>query len=154
MSHYLALTSLLGAQPDAAWVELARKLGVNRQDLPWLIAAAALVLVALLVTSIWLTLRAVTARRKQLCNDGTQLFLELCRVHQLDRASRRLLQRLAIAHDLKQPALLFVEPERYDSDELAASWQSSQEKLAALRDALFANSMNDPKDEALAIVAQ
>lgn len=153
MSQPLLLTSLLGAQADA-WAELARNLGVNRQDLPWMIAVAVLALVALLGTGIWLTLRTLAARKQLRSNDGMQLFLELCRVHQLDRASRRLLQRLATAHELKHPALLFVEPQRYDSNELDASWQSSHDKLVALRDLLFAHPIVEPQEETLAVVAQ
>ena len=114
MNTHLGLANLLGAQPDAFWQELARSIGVNRQDLPWLIAVAVLALLAVLGTGVWLTLHALAARRHHPCNDGMKLFLELCRAHQLDRASRRLLQRLANAHGLSQPAVLFVEPERYD----------------------------------------
>jgi hypothetical protein len=66
-----------------------------------------------------------------------ELFRELCRVHRLDWSSRRLLKRLAAEWEMTSPALLFIEPERFNAARLPADWQESAEQLNQLRQQLF-----------------
>jgi len=66
-----------------------------------------------------------------------ELFRELCRVHRLDWSSRRLLKRLAAEWEMTSPALLFIEPERFNAARLPADWQSSAEQLNQIRQQLF-----------------
>ena len=66
-----------------------------------------------------------------------ELFRELCRVHRLDWSSRRLLKRLAAEWEMTSPALLFIEPERFNAARLPADWQDRAERLGQLRQQLF-----------------
>jgi len=66
-----------------------------------------------------------------------ELFRELCRVHQLDWSSRRLLQRLAAEWEMTSPALLFVEPERFNVVRLPMEWHEETDRLEKLRAKLF-----------------
>jgi hypothetical protein len=66
-----------------------------------------------------------------------ELFRELCRVHRLDWSSRRLLKRLAAEWEMTSPALLFIEPERFNAARLPADWQDRAARLAQLRQQLF-----------------
>jgi len=66
-----------------------------------------------------------------------ELFRELCRVHRLDWSSRRLLKRLAAEWEMTSPALLFIEPERFNAARLPADWQSNAEQLNQIRQQLF-----------------
>lgn len=66
-----------------------------------------------------------------------ELFRELCRVHRLDWSSRRLLRRLAAEWEMTSPALLFVEPERFNAARLPPDWQPSANQLERIRQRLF-----------------
>jgi hypothetical protein len=66
-----------------------------------------------------------------------ELFRELCRVHRLDWSSRRLLKRLAAEWEMTSPALLFIEPERFNAMRLPAEWQEKSHELEQLRHQLF-----------------
>lgn len=66
-----------------------------------------------------------------------ELFRELCRVHRLDWSSRRLLKRLAAEWEMASPALLFIEPERFNAARLPADWHSKSHQLEQLRQHLF-----------------
>ncbi|MBP90819.1 MAG: hypothetical protein CMJ64_29600 [Planctomycetaceae bacterium] len=65
---------------------------------------------------------------------------ELCRAHQLDWSSRQLLQSLAKAHRLADPARIFVEPRRFNSDKLGPAFAKCEPRLAQLRQQLFTES--------------
>jgi hypothetical protein len=67
-----------------------------------------------------------------------ELFRELCRVHQLDWSTRRLLKRLAVEWEMTSPALLFVEPERFNVSRLPTEWRENAARLEQLRERLFA----------------
>lgn len=67
-----------------------------------------------------------------------ELFRELCRLHQLDWSSRRLLKRLAAEWEMTSPALLFVEPERFNVARLPMEWHEETDRLEQLRTKLFA----------------
>jgi hypothetical protein len=62
---------------------------------------------------------------------------ELCRGHELDQVSRRLLRSLATWHRLAQPARLFVEPQWFDAASLSEPLRMRQAELERLRDRLF-----------------
>lgn len=66
-----------------------------------------------------------------------ELFRELCRVHRIDWSHRRLLKRLAAEWEMTSPALLFVEPERFNAARLPADWQEKAVELEQLRQQLF-----------------
>jgi hypothetical protein len=71
------------------------------------------------------------------CDDPHKLFRELCLVHQLDRASRRLLLMLAGAHKLTQPAQVFVTPGAFETTRLPSSLRGRSAEIAKLRARLF-----------------
>ena len=98
---------------------------------------AAIVLVSLVLAIVFLSrYSAWRARRRTLARPGA-LFDDLCRVHQLDRARRKLLVRLAARWQLKSPALLFVEVERFDPNRVPAELAAQHANLAELRRILF-----------------
>jgi len=66
-----------------------------------------------------------------------ELFRELCRAHGLNWSSRRLLKRLAAEWELPSPALLFVEPERFNATRLPPNWRGDAARLENLRERLF-----------------
>lgn len=67
-----------------------------------------------------------------------RLFRELCDAHQLDTSTRALLRDLARAHGMSQPAMLFLERERFRTDRLNPSWRTRATELEALAARLFA----------------
>ena len=66
------------------------------------------------------------------------LFLSLCKAHRLRWAEQWLLWRVARAQKLRDPARLFLEPERFRPAGLGAALQSRSAELENLRDRLFA----------------
>jgi hypothetical protein len=71
------------------------------------------------------------------CDDPPKLFRELCGVHGLDRASRRLLWRLSQACGFAQPAQVFLTPGAFDADRLPPPLQKHAAELKRLRERLF-----------------
>ncbi len=70
-------------------------------------------------------------------NSSAKLFRELCAMHGLGRASRRLLKRLAEARGLTNPAMLFVEPQYFDARSLPAELKSFAKELRRIGEMLF-----------------
>jgi len=80
-----------------------------------------LLIVALFVGLGLLSRMLARRDKRQLYNSPRALFNALCRVHDLDARSRRLLKRLAADRGLECPAQLFLSPDCFDS----ASWGPS-----------------------------
>lgn len=76
--------------------------------------------------------------RRRTYNSPQALFRELCRAHGLDRASRRLLAQLARWQRLEHPALLFVEPNRFEPANLSPYLSTQRRAFESLRNRLFA----------------
>jgi hypothetical protein len=70
-------------------------------------------------------------------DSAPELFRELCRLHRLDWSSRRLLRRLAAEWEMTSPALLFIEPERFNAARLPVEWQEKSQDLERIRQRLF-----------------
>ena len=98
----------------------------------WLAVAA--VLIAAVCGVFYLVNRMVHRRRHY---NHAALFGQLCRLHELDAGSRRLLKRLAGQHNLPQPARLFVDPRWLDSAAAAGTPPNRRAELTALRHRLF-----------------
>lgn len=96
--------------------------------------------IAIVAAIVWLITRYVKLREKRNACSAQHLFHELCRAHQLDWPSRQLLQALAKAHGLADPARIFVEPHRFNTDKLGPAFANCEPRLAALRQRLFAES--------------
>jgi hypothetical protein len=104
-------------------------------DTEWTILAGLSVVLALvLLISHWISRR----RQKEFwCDSSSQLFRQLCRAHRLDRANRRLLQKLAASRGVESAADLFVEPDNFDAAKLPSALNSSANELRQLRHELF-----------------
>jgi hypothetical protein len=101
--------------------------------LTWvLLVAGVFVLIAFIAS--------IVARRdkRRLYNSPRALFRELCRAHQLDGPSCRLLRRLARRQRLAQPARLFLEPRWFDPADAGPELESQRAELAELCKRLFA----------------
>lgn len=86
----------------------------------------------------WAALHYWSRLRKQYLhnsNDPKSLYLELCRVHRLNRAERGLLLRAIEMQKPAQPGLLFVDPEPLGAMQRSSS--PDAEAFAALSDKLF-----------------
>ena len=70
-------------------------------------------------------------------NSQLGLFVALCRAHRLSWRERWLLWRVAAAHQLHDPARLFLEMQWYDSAQLPQRLRAYSSQLAILRDRLI-----------------
>jgi hypothetical protein len=66
-----------------------------------------------------------------------RLFGELCRAHRIGLTDRRLLKQLAGARNLSHPAILFVDPECFETDTLPPDLKQSAQDIHRLRERLF-----------------
>ncbi len=71
-------------------------------------------------------------------DSSRMLLLSLCKAHGLCWSDRWLLWRVARAWRLKEPAQLFLEPERLDPEQLPPALRPRKERLELLRERLFA----------------
>ena len=62
----------------------------------------------------WMISRVANIRELRGSNHPRELFFELCRAHQLNRAQQRLLERVARHYRLVQPARVFIEPALFE----------------------------------------
>jgi len=136
MSCPAPASALLLAPPtwgSAAIGVLARRAdGADGQTLLLWLAAAAAVITA--VSLLCYFANRTVQRRRRYSRAG--LFGQLCRLHNLDRRSRRLLKRLAGRYEVSQPSRLLVDPRWLDS--AAASVPPARRaELTALRQRLF-----------------
>ena len=76
--------------------------------------------------------------KKRAANSPLRLFWELCRTHKIKLSQRWLLWRIARAHELQDPGILFVEPELFDADLLGAAFKGKAAAIASLHRQLFA----------------
>ena len=73
----------------------------------------------------------------QPCDNPWKLFRELCRVHNLDGSSQRLLAQLTVARRFEQPAQVFLTPGAFEPADLPASMKDRADQLLRLRSQLF-----------------
>jgi hypothetical protein len=103
----------------------------------------------LIVVGIFIVL-AVVARvlgrhdKHRLFNNPRVLFKALCRAHELDRAARRLLMRIARAQELNPPARLFLEPKLFELQRLGPAFQSRQAEIESLASKIFGDRETEP----------
>lgn len=137
------------AAPLLASREMLRNLGSGFREkratfeptdlIPWVAVLVGL-FIALVLLSRWLSRRD----RSQHFNSPRALFGALCQLHDLDRVARKLLRELAAHHKLAQPARLFLEPDRFEPNQLSPSLLARQPALEAVRARLF--SLTAPAD--------
>ena len=66
----------------------------------------------------WRIARHVAMRDGRSYYSSKRVFQDLCRLHELDLPSRRLLQRLAKSRQLEHPGRLFLEPSWFEGAEI------------------------------------
>lgn len=97
---------------------------------------AAILLLVIGVTTVFIVRHLKQREGQTFCNTR-RLFLDLCRLHELNAGQRRLLRRLAQAHGLTDAARLFVEPAYFRTAGLATELRADPETIAALSRRLF-----------------
>lgn len=138
---YPVCTAHLLLQADLFGARGIRDIGRYRssvdtgQVLVYLIIAA--VAIAAVCLGIYFGTR-MTQRRRY--NSHGSLFAGLCRLHGLDRGTRRLLKQVARHHRLRYPARVFTEPRWLDPASLPAGLRDESRRVAALRNRLFSKS--------------
>ena len=75
--------------------------------------------------------------KTQTINSPLRLFWDLCRAHRLKLSQRWLLWRIVREYELKDPALVFVEPELLDVDVLGADFAGKMAAIKSLHGQLF-----------------
>ncbi len=110
---------------------------------PGLLPIAILVLVlATAGVGIWLLSRYFNRKYQGGYNSPRALFTELCTAHDLDYQDRRILKRLAKFHGFKHPARIFLEPGRFESNNVADALNEDPEIIEKLRDQIFGRELN------------
>jgi hypothetical protein len=105
-----------------------------------------LVVLVGIVVALWVLAKVLQRYEKRRpMNSSLMLFWRLCRVHRLRWTQRWLLWRVARDQQLKDPARLFLEPERLDPCNLHGVLRLRGAQLNAIRSRLFAGI---PADEA------
>lgn len=70
-------------------------------------------------------------------NSPLRLFWDLCKAHELKLSQRWLLWKISREHELKDPALLFVEPELFDPDMIGKTFAEKTDEIESLHERLF-----------------
>jgi hypothetical protein len=97
--------------------------------------------VVIAVVTLWLLARlSGSDDRRRRCDRRWMLFVDLCRAHGLPWSDWWLLYRVARHDRLREPARIFLEPERLEAATLSPSLQSRADRLRWLRERLFARS--------------
>jgi len=128
---------------DVAWL-FAERSGVDRSagraqsESGQLIAI--MVGMAVVVLIVWLLSSLSDRRRRHVVvyRSPWRLFLAVAKSHRLSWRDTWLLWRLAHWHDLKDPARLFLEPERFEREGLSRRLVRRASRLESLRARLFA----------------
>jgi hypothetical protein len=101
-----------------------------------LIVIVAIVVFASVAAILWRVLKR-RASRTFSSDSPSSLFRELCAAHGIKRTDRRLLRKLAESRGITNPAILFVEPQCFESQQLPSDLQASARELRALNETLF-----------------
>ena len=136
MSDTLLAVIVLAQQ--SRWRSLGRGVRGKSSDFDTGDIVFALSVLAGIAVAIWLMAHLLNhSDRRRRYNRPQALFRDLCRVHDLDRGRRRMLRQIARWQRLGQPARLFLEPERFEPDNVSPKLRASSRRLTALRDKLF-----------------
>ena len=75
--------------------------------------------------------------RLRMYESPTELFRQLCRAHELDRAACYQLKQLATHWQLTHPAMLFVDPDYFRAEKLPADWYERVPQIEQIYRKLF-----------------
>jgi hypothetical protein len=119
-------------QPLMAKGTFLRSEADTGQMMVWILGAGGII--AVVCGSLMLYTK-IAHKRKTDSHGG--LFSELCKLHELDRGSRQLLNRAVKCHELDPPSRIFTEPNWLDPANLNAEFKSQVKALKKLRSRLF-----------------
>jgi hypothetical protein len=133
-------TAVLFADSDR-WESLFRGLSNGFQDRGYPLGTTvpiAIVLAAFIAVVVLLF--AIDGRKKKKLGFGSPrtLFISLCKAHKLGLRESWWIWRLGRSQQLRNPALLFVEPHRWQAAEMNSWPESRRRRLTKLRERLFA----------------
>jgi len=103
----------------------------TRELMVWVLIVIAAGLLA------WLVVRVARWTIKYFRNGPLWLFLRLCRAHGLPWSDRWLLWQIAAFQQLRDPAHLFVDPDRWEDVRIDPRLVSQSARLTELRERLF-----------------
>jgi hypothetical protein len=124
----------------SSWQDMGRRFreGGNNFDLSeLLLLAGGLGMVFVLL---WLLSRFLQRDQRQPYRSSAALFRQLCRAHRLSWRQRSLLWNLAKAHELAEPAAVFLSDECFTAARLSPKLEKREAEIAALRAKLFGSS--------------
>lgn len=107
--------------------------GLSTNQLMAIVAVLALASIAFVL---WRLLKS-RASRTFSSDSSARLFRDLCAAHGIKRSGRRLLRQLAEARGAIDPAVLFVEPQHFDTRNLPPELKESASELRTLNETLF-----------------
>ncbi|HUT09489.1 MAG TPA: hypothetical protein VMY42_03260 [Thermoguttaceae bacterium] len=135
--HPIPWRHILWAQGDR-FEGLSRGFKGRRIDSGELVTSLLIVLSILL--AVWLLSYTSSLReRRGAYASPLRLFLSLCKAHRLAWSEQWLLWRVAKAQRLRDPARLFLEPDRLEPQNLDPSSRMRMDRIKRLRDRLFAD---------------
>jgi hypothetical protein len=132
----LTLPLILAAQ-EPRWESIARGFKSRPMDARQTLLALA-VLVGIAAALVLFSQLLHLLERRGSYDGPKRLFLALCRAHALSWGERWWLWRLARSQRLRDPARLFLEPERFLPANLPLGLRMHASRLAAIAERLFA----------------
>lgn len=143
MSRFAAQIAPLFADARLSKIHNAFKSREATVDARHILLGLAVLTTAVIV--FWLVSRAMERRARRGHFDSSMgLFLSLAKAHNLGWSESWLLWQLARHHQLKEPARLFLEPERFDSGNLTDSLLRKQNRLILISRRIFAEGTKPP----------
>ena len=110
-----------------------RRVRIGTEDMvTGVLVLAGIVLVAWILSYI-----SILQERHHTYTSPVRLFLQLCRAHKLPWRKRWLLWRVARAQRLRDPARMFLEPERFHASQLSPALRNREGELRRLSEELF-----------------
>lgn len=125
------------------YVHMGRRFRRGGSDIDLADVMAAVSVIALVAALAWLATRVAKHRETLNASSPQRLFRELCHAHRLNWSNRKLMQAIAKAHELGNPAMLFVTPQCFALDSLPPSFRSQRAHIEDLKDQLFGTGGND-----------
>jgi hypothetical protein len=111
--------------------------GVNAEFNTTKVLTVAACIVAVCLAMLLFDRLAKRGQHARVYDSPSDLFRELCRIHRFSRGGRRLLRRLAADWGLTDPAILFVEPEFFNTKKLSPELQDERDRIEQIRHQLF-----------------
>lgn len=126
---------IMFAAAENGWFSFHSDFTDQPVDLGPVVRALIVLTIASVIFAIFFRLFQQLSGRRS--NSPLGLFVSLCRAHRLSWRESWLLWRVAAAHQLPDPARLFLEMRWYDSAELPKRLRAYSAQLAGLRDRLI-----------------